>query len=456
MKKAIDKLAYLLSDSKHPSVWASFLSIVLSLLCSSILLLALGSNPITAFKSFLQGSGFLPKASYGGGSGMLADLFTFLNYLAPMILSALSYIVGAQAGLFNIGISGQMLAAGFCATALVGYADLNPVVAKLLVVIVGMVVGGLLGAFIGFLKYKFNISEVVSTIMVNYIINYLTGFAINNYYKNTVTRSMNAVSTEARLTLMDIDIGGVSCDVPLGIILAIIAAVIVKFIMDKTVFGLELKGVGMNRDCAEYTGIKVGNRLVAAMAISGMLAGIAGVTYYCGYVNTIYPKTLPAMGYDAITVALLGNNNAIGSIFAAVLVSIFQVGADYMSSQLGVVKEIASLITGILLLFSACVSYFRYLASRRLRRNEDEAARQAKLAEAAAGEDGATSEVMLNVSESEVSETPEVLAADAPEEAPPSGEASAGSDSGYNDEDAASGDQTPPVEDAGKEDEPNA
>lgn len=375
MKNAVNKLASALDAHRWSSVAVSGLSILLSLLCASLILLMMGKNPLTAFQSFLQGAGFLPKANYGGGSGMLTDLFSFLNVLAPMILAALSFVVGFKAGLFNIGIAGQMLAAGFLATSIVGYSDLNAVLAKPLVILVGILAGGILGAFIGFLKYRFNIHEVVSTIMVNYIINYLTGFFINTYFADPLTRSMRICSSEARLTWTNVQLAGVKCNIPLGIVLAVLAAFVVKFIFDKTVFGFELRAVGMNARCARYTGIKVGRRLIASMVLSGMLAGLAGVTYYCGYYNTIVPKTLPDLGYDAIAVALLGNSAPIGSIFAGILISIFQTGSNYMSSSLGVAKEIASLITGILLLFSACGGYFRYLARRRLDRLADEEAR---------------------------------------------------------------------------------
>ena len=378
MKKAANKLAAILDGNRWSSISVSILSILLSLICASIILLVLGKNPLVAFQSFLQGAGFLPKANYGGGSGMLSDLFTFLNLLAPMVLAALSFIVGFKAGLFNIGISGQMLTSGFLATAIVGYSGLDAVIAKPLVIVIGIVAGGLLGAFIGFLKYKFNIHEVVSTIMVNYIVNYLTGFFINTYFADPLTRSMRICSSEARLTWMDVPLGGVACDIPLGIVLAVLAALIVKFIFDKTVFGFELRAVGMNARCAKYTGIKVGNRIVLSMVLAGMLAGLAGVTYYCGYYNTIVPKTLPDLGYDAIAVALLGNSSPIGAIFAGALIGIFQTGSNYMSSSLGVAREIASLITGILLLFSACGGYFRYLAHRRMERLADEAAQLAK------------------------------------------------------------------------------
>lgn len=158
------------------SLWVSLLSILLSLICASAILLVMGKNPLAAFQSFLQGASFWPKASYGGGTGMLTDLFSFLNILAPMIQASLSFIVGLKAGLFNIGISGQMLASGYLAISVVGYSQLNAVLAKPLVMLIGVAAGGLLGVFIGFLKYRFHIHEVVSTIMVNHIINYLTGF----------------------------------------------------------------------------------------------------------------------------------------------------------------------------------------------------------------------------------------------------------------------------------------
>ena len=436
MKKVLDKLSDILAGHRWSNAAVSIMCILLSLLVASVLLLVLGKNPLRAYQSFLQGSGFLPKSSYGSNSGMISDFFAFLNYLAPMLLAALSFIVGNQTGLFNIGISGQMLAAGFVATCTVGYMDnVNGVVAKLLVVVVGIVVGGLLGALVGWLKYQFNINEVVSTIMINYIVNYVTGFAINNYFVDPISRAMKTVSSEARLTITNVDIAGQSCDIPLGIILALIAVFVIRFILDKTVFGFELKAVGLNRKGSEYTGIKVGSRLIWSMVISGMLAGLAGVTYYCGYTNTIVPKTLPDMGYDAITVALLGNSTPVGSIFGGILICIFQVGANYMSSSVGVVKEIASLITGIMLLFSACGAYFRYLASNRLRRIADEEARAAKLAAAAEGADGAT----VSLTEGALVESVQT-----------------GGDAPASDDDSATRGVEPPVQDARKEDEPNA
>ena len=366
-------LAKVLGHEKWNSVTVPIFTIILTLIVSSIFLLTLGKNPLTAFYSFLAGNGFAAKASYGAGNGMLSDFFAFLNIMAPMLLAALAFIFAYRCGLFNIGIAGQMLMSGFMATILVGYNKALPAaVAKPLVIIVGLVVGGLLGAFVGFLKYRFNIHEVVSTIMINYIISFLTGFFINSRYVDSITRSSKICSSAARLTWTKVLIGGYYCNVPLGIVVALIMVFVVKFIFDRTVFGFDLRAVGSNRNAATYAGINVGKSIIMSMMLSGCLAGLAGVTYYLGYTNTIIPKTLAGMGYDAIATALLGNNTPVGAIFASVLITIFQNGANYMSSTLGVAKEIASVITGILLLFSACSGFFRYLSKNKLNRIADE------------------------------------------------------------------------------------
>ena len=366
-------LAKVLGHEKWNSVTVPIFTIILTLIVSSIFLLILGKNPLTAFYSFLAGNGFAAKASYGAGNGMLSDFFAFLNIMAPMLLAALAFIFAYRCGLFNIGIAGQMLMSGFMATILVGYNKALPAaVAKPLVIIVGLVVGGLLGAFVGFLKYRFNIHEVVSTIMINYIISFLTGFFINSRYVDSITRSSKICSSAARLTWTKVLIGGYYCNVPLGIVVALIMVFVVKFIFDRTVFGFDLRAVGSNRNAATYAGINVGKSIIMSMMLSGCLAGLAGVTYYLGYTNTIIPKTLAGMGYDAIATALLGNNTPVGAIFASVLITIFQNGANYMSSTLGVAKEIASVITGILLLFSACSGFFRYLSKTKLNRIADE------------------------------------------------------------------------------------
>ena len=350
----------LLGHERHQSVSVPLFAIALSLLAGAVVILFLGKNPLVAYQNLLQGSGLLPKPSYAGYKSMLTDFASFLNAWTPMLFASLSVAVALRAGLFNIGVSGQMLTAGFLTTLIVGYSSLAAPVAKPLVLIVGMLGGAAVGGLIGWLKHQFNINEVVSSIMLNYIAQYVISFFINTYYVNPVSRQSNAVSKAARLTLMDTPVGNLKMDIPLGIVLALLAAFMVKFLLDRTVFGYEIKCVGTSRNAARYAGIHVGRTMVASMVCSGALAGLAGVTYYLGYFGSIQPRVLAGTGFDAIAVSLLANSNPLGIIFSSFLVTIISKGSTYMNSSSGLESEISSVITGLILLFSACGAFIRY------------------------------------------------------------------------------------------------
>ena len=328
--------------------------VVIALLVGAVIIKITGSDPIVAYKSLLQGCGIVPKKSYANFKGPMSDLMSFVNFFTPMIFAALAVAVALRCGLFNIGVSGQMLIAGFTATVVVGYTtEMNSITAKIIVVVIGIVMGSVAGAIVGFLKYKFNINEVVATIMFNYIFQYVISFLINTYYVDPISRQSKLISQSARLTLMDTVVGGIKMDIPIGIILALLAVVLVYILLEKTTLGYELKAVGYSRTAAKYAGINVGKSVVLAMTISGALAGLAGVTYYLGYVGSIQPKVLVSTGYDAIAVSLLGNNNPFGIIFSTILITIISNGSTYMKSSAGVEAEIASVLTGIILIFSA-------------------------------------------------------------------------------------------------------
>ncbi len=353
-----------MGNEKWQPVSIPLFSILLSLIAASITILLIGKNPLEAFYNLLQGAGVLPKPVYAGYKSMLTDLLTMLNSMTPMLFAALAVAVALKAGLFNIGVSGQMLLAGYAATVLVGYSELNGMLAKPLVLIIGIVVGAIYGGVVGWLKYKFNINEVVSTIMFNYIVQYVLSFFINSYYIDPVSRQSKYIRSSARLTFMNVEIAGLKMDLSIGIILALITAFIIKFLVDKTRIGYEIKAVGANPKAAKYAGINVGRNIVLAMVISGALAGLAGVTYYLGYFASIQPKVLASTGYDAIAVSLLGNGNPIGIIFSSFLISVIDKGSTYMSSTAGVRQEIASVITGLILLFSACGTFIKYKIQR--------------------------------------------------------------------------------------------
>ena len=349
-----------MGNEKWQPILIPLFSILISLIVAAIIILILGKNPLSAFVNLLQGAGILPKPNYATYKGIFTDFLSLFDAMTPMLFASLAVTVAMRAGLFNIGASGQMLIGGFLATIIVGYADLPAFIAKPLVIIIGVAAGALLGTIVGFLKYRFNINEVVSTIMFNYIIQYVVSFFIHSYYVDPVSRQSKYINGSARLTLTNVEAGGFKMDISLGIFLGIIVAIYLKFFLDKTKKGFEINAVGANPKAAKYAGISVGKTMISAMTISGGLAGLAGVTYYLGYFSSIQPRVLPSTGFDAVAVALLGNNNPIGIVGASFIISVLDKGSTYMSSQAGIRHEIASLITGLILLFSACGTYIKY------------------------------------------------------------------------------------------------
>ena len=354
-----NRLARLYASSRWSQLAITATTILMTFIVVSALFILIGRDPLKAMYSFFQGSGLGLKPSYTKQGGILSDFFSFLGILAPMLLASLGVVIGLKGGLFNIGVSGQMLFSGFMATILVGYANFSPAVSILLILIVGLVCGGLIGAFIGWLKYRFNIHEVVSSIMINYIVSYATGYFIKTKYVDPIIRSSRAVKPNARLAISNVKLAGQTIEIPIGIVIALLAAFLIKFFFDRMVPGFEIKMVGHNRECAEYAGVRINRVMIRSLMFSGMLAGLAGVTYYLGYYRTMTPKDLASLGFDSIAVALLGNLNPLGCIFSSFLITIFQKGAVYMGSATGVVREIASVITGILLLFSSLGDFIK-------------------------------------------------------------------------------------------------
>ncbi len=354
---------------KKSNIWESLrvpvISLMLSLLVGAIVIILIGKNPLVAYQNLLQGSGLLPKPSYAGYKSMLTDFTSFLNAVTPLIFAALAVAVAFKAGLFNIGVSGQMLAAGFVASITIGYSNLDAIMAKPLVVLIGIACGAAVGGLIGYLRYKFNINEVVSSIMLNYIIQYVISFFINTKYIDVVSRQSTNVSDASALTLKNVEIANLKMDIPLGIILAILTVILVHIILNKTKFGYELKAVGGSPGAAKYAGINVGKTMIKAMLLSGALSGLAGVTYYLGLNYSIQPGVLPSLGFDAVAVTLFGGVTAIGSMVASFLITIISKGSTYMNSIAGVPQEIASVITALILLFSACGAYINFRTKKK-------------------------------------------------------------------------------------------
>lgn len=365
------RLLGIFTNDRTGSFMISVLAVVASLLFGSVILILLGKNPFSIYYAFLQGSGLAPKQSYAAYKNIFTDLTSMLDALTPMIFAALAISIAFKGGLFNICVSGQMLFSGFIATILIGYRSLPMAVALPLVIVVGAISGGAVGALIGVLKHRFNINEVVSSIMLNYIIMYIVGFFIQTRYLDPISRQSKNIVPSSRLTLTNVEAFGLKLDIPLGIGVALLFVIGLWYFMKKTRVGYEILIVGANQKAARYIGVNVGRRIVQTMALSGAIAGVAGVTFYLGYYSSIPFNTLNSEGFTAISVALLGNTNPIGVVFSSLLITTITKGSAYMSSVAGVRQEIASVLTGIILLFTACSIYFGQLIRNTQEREQE-------------------------------------------------------------------------------------
>ncbi|WP_456275435.1 ABC transporter permease [Bacillus sp. AK128] len=321
----------------------SLLAVVLGLLAGAILMFLIGSNPVEGYTYLFQ-----------GGLKNMERIGNTLATAAPLVFTGLSVAFAFRTGLFNIGAAGQMLIGGFFATAIGLSFDLpRPLLLSFMVL--GGFVGGALWAYVpGLLKAKFNVHEVVSTIMMNWIAYWTVYYTIPAYFKGEFLETESAKLPDAATLkvpfLSELFAGSY---INMGIFFGIVAVIIIAFIIDRTTLGFELKAVGFNRHSAEYAGMSVNRSIILSMAISGGLAGLAGVIQYTGNANSLQIGIMPTQGFDGIAVALLGNNTPVGVLFAALFFGILYSGTGFMNAMTEIPPEIANTIIAIIIYFAA-------------------------------------------------------------------------------------------------------
>ncbi|HKL57633.1 MAG TPA: ABC transporter permease [Sphaerochaeta sp.] len=347
-------------------------AVLLGLLAGALLMAAIGSNPFTGFWYLFR-----------GGLMNIERIGNTLATATNLMLVGLSVAFAFRTGLFNIGASGQMLVGGLCAT-LVAHHIFLPRPLYLAVLILSALLGGALWGIIpGFLKAKFNVHEVVATIMMNWIAYWSVYYFVPAYLKGpsleTESASIAITQTLRSPWLTKLFRGSY---MNLGFFVAIASVIIIKFILDKTTLGFELKAVGSNRDCAEYAGIKVNKNVILSMMIAGGLAGLAGLTFYTGYSRNMQIGVLPSQGFDGIAVALLGASNPLGVFFSALFFGILQSGKGFMNAMTKVPPEIADTIIAVIIYFTATSVLFKRVWEalfKRLRRDKRDKQEQAAI-----------------------------------------------------------------------------
>lgn len=324
------------------------IAIILGILLGVIILLISGKNPLYLFTGLVRAA-----TGIKAGSGFnLRYPGEFLVTTMPLVLSGLAIGFAYRCGMFNIGSEGQVIMGSLFACVFAVLAPIDSKLGVVLAVIAGGI-GGALWAFIpGILKVKFNISEVVSGIMLNYTALYSANYFIRNLPGADVTRT---AKFSDNMLLRSEFLSEVTNGSRLhwGIIVVILALVAYWFIMEKTSFGYALRATGFNKDAAKYAGIKDDRAVIQSIMISGALAGLAGSMLVLGTFG--YGRVMASFefyGFDGIAVALVGNCNAIGIGLGAMLFGLLKVAEPILQTS-GIPREVAQIVSSSIIFFVA-------------------------------------------------------------------------------------------------------
>jgi general nucleoside transport system permease protein len=345
-----------------------FLAVVSALVIGAVIMLLSGDDPLTAYRGLFSGA-------FGSARGWA----TTIRKTTPLILTGLSVAVAFKAGLFNIGASGQFVMGTVFAVAVgINFEGLPMVIHLPLALLAGIVGGALWGAIPGVLKVFTGAHEVIVTIMLNYIAALFAGWTV--YAGGTQgqrpgplwDRGAGAISeTPDVLSSAQIPwIFGPPYRVHWGVVLAVLVAALMWWLIFKTTFGFELRTVGQNPKAARYAGMSVARMIILAMVTAGALAGLAGAIETLGFNHKFAPEFGGAVGFDGITVALLGQTNPFGVILAAFLLGSMDAGAAKMQFESGVAADIIQVIQALVLAFVAAPAIIREIY--RVRRKPDE------------------------------------------------------------------------------------
>ena len=341
----------------YKSISGALLAIGIGLFAGIVLMFVI--NPSDAF----EGIGRLLSGSFNHPKGGWFGFANMLYRATPLIFTGLAVAFAFKTGLFNIGASGQYTVGLFAALLVAVLGDGLGPFQWLVAVLAGMVAGFLWGAIPGFFKARHNVHEVITSIMFNYIGMFIVnGLLKSNLLASTMvdgtTNRTVRVDQNARTAFWFFDDLFPNSGLDISFLIAIFTAIIIYVVLNKTVFGRELKSVGLNRHAAKYAGVNENKSIILSMAISGMLAGLGGALFILApsvrNLGNAYAmeNVLVSEGFDGIPVALLASSHPIGVIFSTIFVGYIQYAGLSMQSS-GFVLEIVKIIIAIILYFSA-------------------------------------------------------------------------------------------------------
>lgn len=337
----------------------------------------------------------------GAWGAITAVIKNFLNYsktnlrmkylgqtlvrTAPLLMCALSVLFAYKVGMFNIGAAGQFVA-GACATL---FAALYLKMPWYVCLIAGIVSGALLGGITGALKTFCNVNVVISGIMLNWISLYLTNVILATVKSPTSPYTKTVQGTNPKAIMPSLGLEKLFSNektVTIAIPLAIIMAIVVWVILNKTRFGYELKATGFNYNAAKYSGMKENRNVILTMVIAGALAGMGASLLYLSGIEEweTTMASVPDMGFNGIAVAFLGGLSPIGSILAAFFIQHITLGGGHVDLHY-YCSQISSLISSLIIFLCAFVGFFRFFIQERLRKSDEKKAALAKVSETQEG-----------------------------------------------------------------------
>lgn len=311
------------------------IAVFIALFIGGILIKLQGLDPVVAYKSLF-------KTAFGSIEGIGATL----GKSTPLVLSGLAVAVGLRAGLFNIGAQGQLLSGSLAAAwAGVTFDGLPGYIHIPVALIIGAFFGSIVAAISGLLKAYRGVHEVITTIMLNSIVMAIADYLASGKLREPgqfLTRT-SEIAESARLPIIG--------NLPSGFFIAVILGVFIWWVLGRTTSGFRIETVGRNRHAAWYSGISVKRTVVSAMVVSGAIAGLGGAIETLGITYRYAPAFNLGLGFDGITIALLGRVHPIGIIPGAILIGGMRAGAANMQFDAGVAPEIVDLLMALILLF---------------------------------------------------------------------------------------------------------
>ena len=314
-------------------------------------LAAIWNSVAGAYSALFQGAVYnFRRPGFADGIRPLTETLTFAT---PLIAAGLGVSVAFRVGLFNIGGRGQMLIAA-AAAGWVGFSlDLPWGIHLIVAVVAGLVFGALWGGLAGLLKARTGAHEVITTIMLNYVAYYLVSFLLRTPVLQA-PGSNNPKTPAMKETAVFPDLFGPKYNLHAGIIFVIIATVLVWYLLNRSNLGFQFRAVGENPNAARVAGINVQSVYIWAMVLSGALIGLAGTAQALGTIKTGFGSGIDAgIGFDAITVALLGRSRPWGVFAAGILFGAFKAGGFSMQAAEGVPIDIVLVVQSLIVLFIA-------------------------------------------------------------------------------------------------------